>query len=382
MDQRLAVVTGSSGHIGGWVARTLLDDGWVVRGVDVARNPHRFRSESFHEVVADVRDERAVTETVEDADAVFNLAMVHVQHLQGERAERELTDVAVEGLETLLRAVRKSGKPTRLVHTSTAGAVGETEDPLRPPDETQWNPDPITPYTKAKIAAERHLWAEGEDVDAVAVLPAMTIGPNDPGEGASNRRIEQMYRQARMPIWFRGGLNIVDVRDIARGQIQAYERGSRGERYLLGGADLEFRDLMLQLRRLRRLGGEPRIPAAAPPARDRRRCLRAPFPSPRGQALRHRPPDREAHRLLRLCRQQQGSPRARLYDSTRARDARGPRPVVGRRGQAAGSAEPLRGTAPEYPRRDLAALGAGSRSLACVFVRVWRRPERASMLAT
>jgi dihydroflavonol-4-reductase len=34
------------------------------------------------------------------------------------------------------------------------------------------------------------------------------------------------------------GLNLVDVRDVARGHVLAWERGRRGERYLLGGEDV------------------------------------------------------------------------------------------------------------------------------------------------
>jgi dihydroflavonol-4-reductase len=39
------------------------------------------------------------------------------------------------------------------------------------------------------------------------------------------------------------GLNVVDVRDVARGHALALERGTPGERYLLGGADLSLVEL-------------------------------------------------------------------------------------------------------------------------------------------
>jgi dihydroflavonol-4-reductase len=38
-------------------------------------------------------------------------------------------------------------------------------------------------------------------------------------------------------------LNIVDVRDVARGHVLAYEHGTAGERYLLGGDNLMLSDL-------------------------------------------------------------------------------------------------------------------------------------------
>src|SRR5262249_54902610 len=39
------------------------------------------------------------------------------------------------------------------------------------------------------------------------------------------------------------GVNVVDVRDVARGHVLALEHGRTGERYLLGGVDLTLRDL-------------------------------------------------------------------------------------------------------------------------------------------
>ena len=39
------------------------------------------------------------------------------------------------------------------------------------------------------------------------------------------------------------GLNVVDVHDVAKGHLLAYERGEAGQRYLLGGTNLALREL-------------------------------------------------------------------------------------------------------------------------------------------
>ena len=41
-----------------------------------------------------------------------------------------------------------------------------------------------------------------------------------------------------------GATNVVHVRDVARGHLQAAERGTPGERYLLGGHDVRWVDLL------------------------------------------------------------------------------------------------------------------------------------------
>ena len=46
------------------------------------------------------------------------------------------------------------------------------------------------------------------------------------------------------PCWFDGGLNAVDVRDVARGHLLAARRGQQGQRYILGGQNIDYRSLM------------------------------------------------------------------------------------------------------------------------------------------
>src|ERR1019366_2138268 len=63
------------------------------------------------------------------------------------------------------------------------------------------------------------------------------------------------------------GLNFVDVRDVAAGHIAAYERGTAGERYILGNENMTLHGL---LERLSALTGRPaptvRLPPLVPPA--------------------------------------------------------------------------------------------------------------------
>ncbi len=251
--RRIALVTGTAGYVAGWVARTLLQDGWDVRGLDVAVHPPgHIEGEGFEPLRGDVRDHDVVAKSARGVSAVFHLAMLDGS---GRESAEEVVSLALDGLDAVLAAVREEG--VRLVYTSSAAAVGETDDPGRPCDEDDWNDLAVTPYQRAKVEAERRLWERAADVDAVAVLPGMAIGPRDPTGTPSNARIEQMYRRARLPIWFGGGLNAVDVRDVARGHVLAFEKGTRGRRYILGGTNLTFRELLETVRVRRGLRGAP-----------------------------------------------------------------------------------------------------------------------------
>jgi dihydroflavonol-4-reductase len=72
------------------------------------------------------------------------------------------------------------------------------------------------------------------------------------------------------------GLNVVDVRDVARGHVLALEAGRRGERYILGGADLTLEELFAALSDL---AGRPR-PRLRVPYRAARALGRAGLANP------------------------------------------------------------------------------------------------------
>jgi len=54
----------------------------------------------------------------------------------------------------------------------------------------------------------------------------------------------------RIPVYVDGGLNIVDVRDVAKGHLLAEERGSVGDRYILAGRNFTLDRLFSDLSRL------------------------------------------------------------------------------------------------------------------------------------
>ena len=65
------------------------------------------------------------------------------------------------------------------------------------------------------------------------------------------------FLMRQIPVYVDGGLNIVDVRDVADGHILADEKGESGERYILGGRNFTLQRLFADL---------SRISGAAPPA--------------------------------------------------------------------------------------------------------------------
>ena len=237
---RVYVTGGGLGFLGGHIVRELRERG--------------------HEVCsdwADVRDAGAVGRALAGCEAVLHVAALY--SYDAPAAEHEA--VNVEGTRNVLAACRAAGV-RRLVHTSTAGTCGPVAG--RPASELDEPPawELAVPYKRTKLAAERLVLAAAADgFDALCVNPTTPVGDGDLAPTPTGRMIRGVA-SGRYRVALRGaGLNVVDVRDVARGHALALERGRRGERYLLGGEDMSLLELF---GRVARAAGRPAPRVAVP----------------------------------------------------------------------------------------------------------------------
>jgi dihydroflavonol-4-reductase len=216
-----AYVTGASGFIGSHVARELRERGVEVRDTWV-----------------DLSDRERLRTQIAGCDAVFHLAALYSYDVPACDQER----VNVEGTRVVVELCRELGV-RRLVHTSTCGTCG----PVRGRHATEEDGPPAweltVPYKRTKLEAERIVLSAARDgLDAVVVNPTTPVGDGDRMPTPTGRMIEGVVT-GRYRAFVKTGMNLVDVRDVARGHVLAWERGRRGERYLLGGADLTLEEV-------------------------------------------------------------------------------------------------------------------------------------------
>jgi len=183
---------------------------------------------------ADVRDPARLAGEMEGCDAVVHVAALYSYIASAD----ELEAVNVEGTRNVIAACVEA-RVGRLVHTSTAGTCGPVEG--RPATEEDGPPEweLTVPYKRTKLAAERLVLAAGaEGLDALCVNPTTPIGEGDHTPTPTGRMVRGVASGRYRATLRGGGLNLVDVHDVARGHVLALERGRAGERYLLGGVDL------------------------------------------------------------------------------------------------------------------------------------------------
>jgi dihydroflavonol-4-reductase len=240
---RVFVTGGGRGFIGGHVVRALARAGYDVRRDWV-----------------DVRDRPALEQAMRGCEAV-----VHVAALYSFTASpAEIEAVNVGGTRNVIAACRAAGV-RRLVHTSSAGTCGPV--PGRAATEKDGPPEWElgVPYKRTKLEAEKLvLEAAAEGLEALCVNPTTPIGEGDEAPTPTGLMVRGVASGRYRATLRSGGLNLVDVRDVAHGHVLALERGRAGERYLLGGSDLSLAEVFAMIARA--AGRRPpriRLPYAA-----------------------------------------------------------------------------------------------------------------------
>jgi dihydroflavonol-4-reductase len=257
-----ALVTGATGFVGAAVARTLSAAGWQVR-VLVRPGSDRGNLQQLAAEVAegDLNDLGSLERALEECEALFHVA---ADYRLGARDPKPLYLTNVEGTRNILSAARTVGVK-RTVYTSSVATIGI------PPDGTPG--EECTPvgvsnmighYKRSKYLAEEVAReAARTGMSVVIVNPSTPVGPGDIKPTPTGQLVLDAA-SGRMPAYVDTGLNIVHVDDVAAGHLLAFERGTTGERYILGGEDMTLQKILAHIARL--VGRKPpriRLPYAA-----------------------------------------------------------------------------------------------------------------------
>lgn len=257
------LLTGASGFVGSAVARALVNAGCRVRALVRPGSP-RFHLDGLGLEFAggDLLDADSVRRAMSGVRYVFHVA---ADYRLWARDRREIYAANVDGTRNVMQEALRAGVE-RIVYTSSVATLGLRSDSA-PADESLplAEAEGIGTYKRSKIAAERLVEAmiARERLPAVIVNPSTPIGPRDVKPTPTGRIIVEAAR-GRIPAFVDTGLNLVHVDDIADGHLAALERGVLGERYILGGSNVLFADMLADIARLiRRKPPRLRIPRAA-----------------------------------------------------------------------------------------------------------------------
>ena len=210
-------MSGATGFVGSHVARELREQGAEVRDERI-----------------DLLDGPGLERVVDGCEAVVHVAALYSYSAPVADFER----VNVEGTKTILAAAKAKGV-RRFLFTSTAGTCGPVPGTSATEEDEPPDWELTVPYKRTKLESERLALAEG----AVVVNPTTPVGEGDSKPTPTGKMIEDVATGRIRGFVATTGLNVVDVRDVARGHALALEHGEPSERYLLGAVNLSLEEL-------------------------------------------------------------------------------------------------------------------------------------------
>lgn len=258
------MVTGSTGYIGSWVVKDLLEQGYTVRAclrdknnekktqhlLDVARG-----SKGILELwEADLLKAGSFDDAARGCDAILHLASPFT--LRFKDPQKDLLEPALEGTRNVLAAASRSGTVSKVILTSSIAAVhGDNvdmkEQGLTEFTEAQFNTSSSLnhqPYSFSKVMAENEAWKICNDQEKwklVVINPSFVMGPalspdsNSESLNFMKDMLGGKYHLGAPDLMF----GFVDVRDVARAHLLALENDQAEGRHIISCTTMSVFDL-------------------------------------------------------------------------------------------------------------------------------------------
>lgn len=236
------LVTGATGFVGSHAARALLEAGHEVRLFVRSEDkvPRVFGPElgrRFDVKSGDMTNAEAVSRALEGQQAVVHAAAVVA--LERKHAARVLANNR-RGVEVVVGGAIDAGIE-RVLYVSSVAALFRPGGPPLNADAPVGNGG--SAYTQSKAECEEYVRAlQARGAPIRTTYPAGVIGPDDPGLSEANRGVLAFFRDAAVVT--DSGLQMVDVRDVARAHVRLLDARAAPGRHMLAGHFLPWAELV------------------------------------------------------------------------------------------------------------------------------------------
>ncbi|MBW2306402.1 MAG: NAD-dependent epimerase/dehydratase family protein [Deltaproteobacteria bacterium] len=240
------LITGASGFVGSAVLRRLIMASHSVRALVRPNSDCRNLAGLPAELMTgDLTDRASLDRAMTGCSALFHVA---ADYRLWAPHPREIYETNVIGTRNIMLSAANAGV-TRIVYTSSVATLGLTPDGSPADENTPVSlADMIGDYKRSKFIAEAEVkrLADEHALPVVIVNPSTPIGPRDIKPTPTGRMIVDAV-SGRMPAYVDTGLNLVHVDDVAIGHLLALERGTIGERYVLGACNMTLKEILTEL---------------------------------------------------------------------------------------------------------------------------------------
>jgi dihydroflavonol-4-reductase len=237
-----ALVTGAAGFIGSNVVRVLLEDGMDVRAMVLRGEDERnLDGLDIEKVPGDVLDVASLEAALKGCDTLFHLAAIYAIWA---RDRGIFYRVNLQGTRNMLWAAMRADLE-KVVFTSSIAGLGVAPGKQLSDETTEFNQWGQGDYiiTKHLSQQEALTFAREGGLPLVVVNPCFPYGEGDVAPTPTGKIILDTANGMQL-MTFAGGVNMVDVEDVAKGHLLAAKRGRVGEMYILGNENVTIRELL------------------------------------------------------------------------------------------------------------------------------------------
>jgi dihydroflavonol-4-reductase len=235
-------ITGATGFVGGHVAKAYAAEGASLRLL--TRQTSRLDSLAGVDaemVTGDLREPEKLRSALTGCDALVHVA---ADYRLWVRDPDQMYAANVAGTRELLKLAREVGVQ-RVVYTSSVATMGfKADGSIVNEDSPVALGEMIGHYKRSKFLGEVEAIQAAKAGQHVMILnPTTPIGAGDAKPTPTGRIIVDFLNK-KFPAYVDTGLNLVDVDEVARMHVVALERGTPGERYILGGENLTLKQIL------------------------------------------------------------------------------------------------------------------------------------------
>lgn len=235
------IILGGGGYLGYVVVLELLKRGYhPIEVVVLPSEKHPALLELNVKVTyGNILDKAFLTKLITPGSVVFHLAgIVDI----GSPKNDLIYEVNVIGTKNVVD-IAILNKVEKLIYTSSVHTIVPLPNgQLMSEPNTFVSEQLVGDYAKSKAMATADIFEKAKDLNVVVLYPSGIIGPYDYHMSHFGQVIID-YTNRKLKAYLKGGYNFVDVRDVADGIVNAYERGISGEGYILSGEYISLKQL-------------------------------------------------------------------------------------------------------------------------------------------
>ncbi|MBN2350398.1 MAG: NAD-dependent epimerase/dehydratase family protein [Bacteroidales bacterium] len=248
----MILVTGGTGLVGSHLLYKLTSEGEKVCALrrtnskpDLVKKVFSYYTSDFEKlfqsitwIEGDVRDKISLDKAISGVDKIYHAAAVVSFHSDDKKI---MKSVNIQGTANVVN-VALENNIKKLCYVSSVAALGYKNENGYITEKNYWKAAKFkTAYAKSKFQSELEVWRGiYEGLDAVIVNPSVILGPGNWINGSSSI-IHRVYKGLKF--YTSGSTGYVDVRDVVNCMVQLMESDISGERFLLNGGNLSYKEV-------------------------------------------------------------------------------------------------------------------------------------------